>query len=139
MGTDADCDAHQKLHRKLDWMGLMRISQIRWTGDGVCTRADDTNPCIVSSLGAPTNTPAARALRLAHGPFQIPVRGGPRATRSAGLSTGGGRPSAASRGGQLSRLLHRLRFNESKPTTQPVAHANRSTQTSAGARRRESA
>jgi len=41
MGTDGDPDAHQKPHRKLDWMGSMRISHIRWTPDGVCMRADD--------------------------------------------------------------------------------------------------
>jgi len=41
MSTDGDPDAHQKPHRKLDWMGLMRISHIRWTPDGVCMRADD--------------------------------------------------------------------------------------------------
>ena len=28
--TDLDPDAHQKPHRKLDWMGSMRISHIRW-------------------------------------------------------------------------------------------------------------
>jgi len=58
MGTDRDLDAHQKSHRKLDWMGSMRISHIRWTPDGVCMRADDGAGWAGSAHPIPSRIPS---------------------------------------------------------------------------------